>query len=140
MTVRITAATTPDQMQQVRALRHEVFVIGQNCPEELEWEYEEESRHFLAMDGEVPVGCARWRETEKGIKLERFAVIDAYRGKGIATLLLKHLLELHKNSSKKIYLHAQCYVSELYARQGFQPEGPIFDEAGIDHVKMVYKR
>ena len=26
------------------------FVIGQNCPEELEWEFEEESTHYLLID------------------------------------------------------------------------------------------
>ena len=34
-------------MKKAHKIRYEVFVIGQNCPEELEWEFEEESTHFL---------------------------------------------------------------------------------------------
>ena len=37
-------------MKIAHQIRHVVFVIGQNCPEELEWEYEEESTHFLVLD------------------------------------------------------------------------------------------
>ena len=37
-------------MQISHSIRHEVFVIGQNCPAHLEWEYEEESTHFLVFN------------------------------------------------------------------------------------------
>jgi len=29
-------------MKKAHAIRHEVFVIGQNCPEDMEWEFEED--------------------------------------------------------------------------------------------------
>lgn len=138
MQLEIEPALTTQQMDAVRAIRYEVFVIGQNCPEDLEWEYEEDSHHYLASINKQPVATARWRETEKGIKLERFAVLDLFRGKGIATELIRYLLNLHRNSNKTLYLHAQLYVADLYAKQGFIPEGDHFFEAGIEHVKMVY--
>ena len=43
-------------MEMAHQIRYVVFVIGQNCPEELEWEYEEESTHFLVLDNGEPVG------------------------------------------------------------------------------------
>jgi predicted GNAT family N-acyltransferase len=118
------------------AIRHEVFVIGQNCPEELEWEHEEESIHYLALlDGE-PVGTARWRETEKGIKLERFAVLAVARNKGIGSALVQALTQELNAAGKLLYLHAQLEAAPLYAKFGFKPKGDNFWEAGIEHVKM----
>ena len=37
-------------MKIAHNIRYEVFVIGQNCPEDIEWEFEEESTHFLVFD------------------------------------------------------------------------------------------
>ena len=42
-----------DLMKKSHDIRYEVFVIGQNCPEELEWEFEEESSHYLLIENGV---------------------------------------------------------------------------------------
>jgi predicted GNAT family N-acyltransferase len=34
------------------------------------------------------------------------------------------------------YLHAQCHALGFYEKFDFVAEGPIFDEAGIDHRTM----
>ena len=75
------------------AIRHKVFVIGQNCPEDLEYEFEEESTHFLLLDNNIPLATARHRKTRKGFKLERFAVLETARGKGYGMQILKAILE-----------------------------------------------
>lgn len=64
------------------AIRKKVFVEEQNCPPELEWENEDVSIHFLAELNGVPCGACRWRKTDAGYKLERFAVLKEFRGKG----------------------------------------------------------
>ena len=48
-------------------IRYNVFVIGQNCPEEIEWEFEEESIHFLLIFNKKPVATARYRKTKRDI-------------------------------------------------------------------------
>ena len=136
MQISINRIKNEDEQKTAWAIRHEVFVIGQNCPEELEWEHEEESIHYLALlDGE-PVGTARWRETEKGIKLERFAVLAAARNKGIGSALVQALTQELNAAGKLLYLHAQLEAAPLYAKFGFKPKGDNFWEAGIEHVKM----
>ena len=50
------------------AIRNEVFVIGQNCPKELEYESEEESIHFLLLKNNHAVATARYRILNSGIK------------------------------------------------------------------------
>ena len=54
-------------MQSAHNIRHNVFVIGQKCPAELEYEYEEESTHFLLINNGNPVATARHRKTQKGL-------------------------------------------------------------------------
>ena len=85
-------------MKTAHKIRYDVFVIGQNCPEELEWEFEEESTHFLLIENDIPLASARHRKTENGYKLERFAVLSEARGKGFGMLILKAILEDIKES------------------------------------------
>jgi predicted GNAT family N-acyltransferase len=118
------------------AIRKVVFVIGQNCAEEIEWEYEDESTHFLALYDGVPAGTARWRQTDKGYKLERFAVLEEFRNKGVASALLKTVIADLPEKDKLIYLHAQLTAKGLYAKHGFTEIGEHFWEADIEHVKM----
>ena len=123
-------------MNKAIDIRHEVFVIGQNCPANLEYEFEEESTHFLVFDNNKAIATARYRKTEKGYKLERFAVLNKERGKGYGNLVLKEILKDLKNFSGLIYMHAQEEVLPFYEKLGFEKEGDIFEEAGIMHYKM----
>ena len=126
-------------MKKAHKIRYDVFVIGQNCPEELEWEFEEESTHFLLIENDIPLATARHRKTENGYKLERFAVLSEARGKGFGMLILKAILEDIKESNSLKYMHAQEKVTPFYEKVGFEKSGNIFEEAGIMHYKMEYK-
>jgi predicted GNAT family N-acyltransferase len=126
-------------MKTAHKIRYDVFVIGQNCPEELEWEFEEESTHFLLIENDIPLASARHRKTEKGYKLERFAVLSEARGKGFGMLILKAILEDIKESNALKYMHAQEQVIPFYEKVGFEKSGNVFEEAGIMHYKMVCK-
>jgi predicted GNAT family N-acyltransferase len=139
MSIRINRVDSDLELAHVFEIRREVFVDEQDCPPELEWEFEDESNHFLARLDELPVGAARWRKTEKGYKLERFAVAMAYRGKGVGQALVAAVLADLPNDATYVYLHAQVQAMGLYRKFGFEPEGPQFEEAGIQHFKMVLK-
>jgi predicted GNAT family N-acyltransferase len=141
MNISVMKIADPDELPLLFDIRHEVFVVGQNVPKEEENdEYELTSTHFLATCDGTMCGTARWRATEEGVKLERFAVLEEYRGKGVAKALLDAMLkDISKNKTvrgKKIYLHAQVYVVPFYEKNGFVPEGEEFVEAGIRHLKM----
>ncbi len=128
-----------DELTTVFAIRNVVFVEEQNCPPELEFENEEVSTHFLALLNNIPCGACRWRKTDTGYKLERFAVLKEYRGKGIGKALVAAALEDLPKDADYIYLNAQLDAMPVYGKFGFQPEGPQFEEAGIQHFKMVKK-
>lgn len=124
----------------VNNIRKKVFVDEQKVRPEDEFdEFEKESTHYLGFYGTVKAGTARWRKTDEGIKLERFAVLQKYRNKGLGTAILNKVLEDVKNEGKKIYLHAQLSAVKFYERAGFVKEGDIFSECNIDHYKMVFK-
>lgn len=127
-----------DLLAKAHHIRKVVFVMEQNCPEDIEWEFEEESTHYIAIENGETVGTARWRTTDKGIKLERFAVLKEHRSKEVGKALLLRLLADTDQFNQKRYLHAQLPAKNFYLRHGFKPEGEHFWEADIEHVKMVY--
>ncbi|HVS92603.1 MAG TPA: GNAT family N-acetyltransferase [Mucilaginibacter sp.] len=136
-TIEIHKVIDPADLEKVFAIRREVFVGEQNCPPELEWENEDVSHHFLvSVDGE-PAGASRWRKTDKGYKLERFAVLKKFRGHGVGQELVKFVLADLPVDAQYVYLHAQVQAVTLYERFGFEKVGPEFEEAGIRHYKMV---
>ena len=132
-------AKKESELQTIFAIRRTVFVDEQNCPPELEWEFEDESVHFLALYESLPAGAARWRQTENGFKLERFAVLKEFRGRGVARALVEAVLADVPANALYIYLNAQVQAMGLYEKLGFVAEGDRFEEAGIQHYKMVFR-
>jgi predicted GNAT family N-acyltransferase len=138
--IAITKISNSEDLQKVFAIRKTVFVEEQNCPPELEWENEDVSIHFLAKYNGENAGACRWRKTDKGYKLERFAVLKEFRGKGIAQKMIKAVLHDLPKNANYIYLHAQLTAVPLYQKMGFVVEGDQFEEAGIQHYKMIYTK
>jgi len=125
---------------EVRAVRSKVFVIEQGVSESDEYDtYEDEAKHYLIQQDNLSCGAARWRETDQGFKLERFAVAQEYRGQDIGKRLVKEVLKDVEAFERTIYLHAQIQVVEFYQKLGFVKQGNLFEEAGIKHYKMVFK-
>jgi predicted GNAT family N-acyltransferase len=133
--------TTKEQLDAAFHIREQVFVVEQEVAAEEEYdEFEDSSLHFLAsLDGQ-PVGTARWRFTANGVKMERFAVLEQARGKGVGQALVAAVLAdidaLPEATGKMKYLHAQLHAMPLYAKFGFQQVGEQFEECAILHYKM----
>ena len=137
--IQVSRVSDSTDLEKVFAIRRQVFVVEQNCPPELEWEFEDESIHFLATVDNIPAGAARWRKTDKGYKLERFAVLQQFRGLGVGQELVQTVLNDLPSDATYVYLHAQIQASGLYEKSGFEKTGSEFEEAGIRHYKMVLK-
>ena len=134
----------PMDMMHVLDIRNRVFVIGQNCPYDIEVvpEEEKEAKHFLIYYKETPVGTIRYRQTgDREFKLERFAILEEYRGKGYgkeAFLYLVNKLEEDYNPCT-IWFNAQYQLLDYYKKLGFTEVGETFYEANIKHIKMIKK-
>lgn len=141
MMLQVRKVSTEEELKEVFSIRKEVFVLEQKVASEDEYdEFEDTSNHFLAKLDQIPVGAARWRFTEKGIKLERFAVLKEVRGKGVGISLVQAVLRDidsdPKNAGKTKYLHAQLSAVPLYNKFNFKKVGDIFEECNILHYKM----
>lgn len=128
------------RINQAFDIRKKVFVIEQKCPPDIEYEYEDTSTHFLLTLNNNPICTARYRETENGMKLERFAVLKMHRGKGYGHQILKFMLNDLKKYQGDIYMHAQIDVIPFYEKLNFIKEGEKFEEAFIMHYKMKLKK
>lgn len=136
--LNISIAQSADHLNKIFEVRRRVFVEEQAVDEAEEYdEFETSSTHLFAKLGDNIVGTCRFRNTDKGIKLERFAVLKQARGLQVGKhLVLKALSLVDKN--QLIYLHAQVQVEDFYAKYGFKKVGNEFVEANIRHYKMVY--
>jgi predicted GNAT family N-acyltransferase len=125
--------------QQALLIRETVFVMEQGVDKSLEYSGDSDAMHYLVFDNETPVCTARWRKTDKGIKLERFAVLAEYRSKGAGKIVLEKIINDIKPLNQYVYLHAQEGAVSFYLKNGFQIVGEMFLEAGIKHFKMFLK-
>ncbi len=127
-----------EELEEAFSIRRAVFIEEQNVSEVIELDsFDNASTHILAFFKDKPVGTARWRTTEKGIRLERFAVLRKFRDMGIGKALVKFTIK-HLDFHKQIYLHAQDSVVAFYEMFDFQVKGELFSEAGIPHRLMIY--
>ncbi|MEC7822419.1 MAG: GNAT family N-acetyltransferase [Candidatus Neomarinimicrobiota bacterium] len=139
MNIKLELVKTKEDYQKILNIRRKVFIEEQNVSEDIEIEYEDESFHVLASNDNEPVGTGRWRKTDFGFKLERFAVLEHLRGKGIGKQLVLFILN-QLSDDNMIYLHAQEDVIKFYENLGFVIIGDKFLEADIVHAKMIYKK
>lgn len=134
-------ADTDELYNHVFNIRTTVFVNEVLVDQEDEYDgFDFLSNHYLAWYEGVPAGAARWRiiPVTGNIRLERFAVLKAFRGKGVGEALVKKILQ-DVPRSKEIFIHAQIHNLGFYEKFGFVVEGEVFEEAGILHRKMVWK-
>ncbi len=135
---KITITNWWQASELVKPIRYQVFVVEQQVPEDLEWdEYDQDAFHAVAKSNEQVVGTGRLMLDQSKAKIGRMAVDKEYRGKGVGREILNALINLGKEKGvQEFILHAQTHAIAFYAREGFEPYGPIFDEAGIPHVEM----
>ena len=136
---------TPDDVFEMAVLRSEVFFLEQKITEE---EFDSADRdpstiHLWISDDRGMAGYLRIvdspavADANEGIaqSLGRMVVRADSRGQGLAERLMAKALDIA--GENPLYLHAQDYVTGLYAKFGFEERGEVFMEAGIPHRLMV---
>lgn len=139
--IQVIRATQEQDLNSAFKIREQVFVEEQKVPRDAEHDaFESTANHYLATIEGVPCGAARWRTTDDGVKLERFAVLANYRNKQVGAEVLKAVLKdvQTEQAGKKIYLNAQLPAVNFYKQNGFVTEGDMFTECDIQHYKMVF--
>ena len=124
-----------DNEKDICKIRFEVFVDEQNVPEDLEIDgLDDEAKHVLAYIDGKPIGTGRILSDGH---IGRVAVLKKYRGLGIGNSIMKVLIKwAQQNKFEKLWLSSQWHAHSFYLGLGFVCEGDIYEEAGIDHIKM----
>ena len=137
--IKVIAIESPADMNHAYAIRRRVFIEEQNVPEEIELDADDEHAfHALAILDGVAIGCGRMLEHgDSEVKIGRMAVLREFRKTGVGAHILRFLIDRARaRGLRKAILHAQLTAEGFYLKEGFNPVGGVFDEAGIAHRKM----
>ncbi|MBX3611408.1 MAG: GNAT family N-acetyltransferase [Hydrogenophaga sp.] len=135
-------ALSPQALYDLLRLRTEVFVIEQNCV-------------FQDMDGADPA-CHHLLGTRDGALLAYARLVPAAlkfpeasigrvvsdpstRGTGLGHRLMQEAVTQLQTlwGEQPVRIGAQAHLQGFYRQHGFEPDGPIYLEDGIDHIEML---
>jgi ElaA protein len=130
-------------------LRAEVFVVEQACVFQDIDGRDDQALHLL---GEAPDDAGRTQllayarllpagTTFPEASIGRVVTASSTRGSGLGHTLMQQAIQvLHQTwGPQAIRIGAQAHLQAFYARLGFEPEGAIYLEDGIDHIEMLKK-
>jgi predicted GNAT family N-acyltransferase len=105
-------------------------------PSDLEKEYND-FHLALLYNGDL-AACLVMSPKENGaIKMRQVAVSEQYQSKGLGSVLVKESEVFCKDKGfEKIVLNARDTAVKFYKRLDYTPEGELFTEVGIAHLKM----
>jgi predicted GNAT family N-acyltransferase len=120
---------------EAKRIRFAVFVEEQRVPAEIELdEHDAQCLHALAYAEERAIGTGRLLPDGH---VGRMAVLKSWRGRGAGRAILRALVEAaRRRGDRQVRLSAQVHALEFYRAEGFEPEGAVYEEAGIAHQAM----
>lgn len=134
--IHVSVADWRKDIDEIRRIREAVFIAEQSVPPELEWDADDAgAMHFLAYEGDFPIGTARLLPSGE---IGRVSVLKDWRGLKVGDALMQATLEqAEERGLKEVKLSAQVHATPFYERLGFKIVSDEFLEAGIPHVDMV---
>lgn len=126
-------ATDRESLLAVRML---VFVDEQRVPVEIE--VDGRDLHCVHALAEAPSGEAIGTARLDGEgHIGRVAVLASWRRRGVGEALMRLLEHVARaRGDARIEISAQAQAIPFYTALGYEAEGPIYLEAGIDHRRM----
>ena len=121
--MEFTIGNHPDLIKKAHAIRKQVFVIEQGIPQVLDLDgLDGSADHVLVTKGEELIATARLYYKRSGYAvMARIAVLQTFRGLGVATKMVKALLDHTKQRNiKTIEIHAHQYLRSYYEKFGFK--------------------
>ncbi len=130
------------QLYDLLRLRSDVFVVEQNCvfldPDNLD----QQCHHVLFYDDTEIVACSRLVPpggSYPEMSIGRIVTSMAVRGTGMGKQLVEFSIEECRRlfGDGPIKIGAQLYAKKFYESFGFVQSSDVYDEDGIDHIKMI---
>lgn len=131
------------ELYSLLQLRNEVFIIEQNCvyadldnKDQTSWHLmgHRENR-LVAYTRILPPGISY----PDAASIGRVITASSARNEGLGKELMLRSIDACKNlfGPVPITLSAQLYLKRFYTSLGFIAMGPVYQEDGIDHIKMT---
>lgn len=116
-------------------IRGQVFIIEQDIDWAIEFDgLDDQCVLFNAYIEDTIVGAARLYHNKVG----RVATLQQYRKQGVGAALMDAIESYAlTHGIDTLVLNAQLYIKDFYDHLGYIAEGDIFQEADIDHIRMV---
>lgn len=134
----------PIELYKMLQLRHDVFVIEQNCIYRDMDEKDYDSYHLLAVDDGKVIGCCRL--VNPGISypepsIGRVCSVKEMRMEGVGFKLMEEAMKACARlwPQMPIVISAQQYLEKFYVKFGFQTISKPYLEDDIPHIKMIAK-
>ncbi|WP_353496308.1 GNAT family N-acetyltransferase [Vibrio sp. CB1-14] len=140
--MEVTIGKSADLIEKAQAIRYQVFTMEQSIPNELDFDgLDRVAEHALVTEANQTVATARLViNTDGSSVMARVAVLEAYRGRGIASIVVNKLIEYaQKQGVSSIEIHAHSYLRSYYERLGFEfiQEVEIVGEHQL--IKMLHQ-
>lgn len=92
------------------------------------------------LDREPAAHVRVLREGDGSMRIGRMAVRAQDRRAGFGGRVMRAALDLTAQIAPEqpVHIDGQAYLETWYQGMGFETVGPVFLEAGIEHVPMVY--
>lgn len=131
-------ARTREEVASALRLRRQVFCIEQGVDPAADQDgLDGEALHVVAFDETRVIGTCRVLVADGVARLGRMAVEPELRGRGAGSAILAEAERIaHAAGAQAVRLHAQVAALGLYQRAGYEMEGPVFLEEGIEHQTM----
>ncbi|GAM59818.1 GNAT family acetyltransferase yjcF [Vibrio ishigakensis] len=140
--MEVTIGASPELIEQAQAIRFQVFSVEQSIPSELDLDgLDSASVHALVMDGNQAIATARLLINPDGSSvMARVAVLEAYRGKGIASKVVTVVMNYAKQQGVDfIEIHAHSYLRNYYQKFGFDFIQEVEVVGGHQLIEMRYQ-
>ncbi len=139
-------ALLPHTLYALLRLRAEVFVVEQACAFQDLDGADAECLHLLGetRGSAGPQLLAYARLVPPGLKyaeasIGRVVTAPSTRGSGLGHALARESVRmlLRLWGEQPIRIGAQAHLQAFYRQHGFEPDGTLYIEDGIDHIPMV---
>lgn len=125
-----------------KAIRMKVFVEEQGFSEQEEMDdLDEVSLHGLIWADGQPVATGRLYDQNGVFHAGRFAVLAAYRGRGMGELAVRLLVnKAFELGAQEVHLGAQDQAVGFYEKLGFRICGEAYMDGHVRHYPMLIRR
>lgn len=135
----------PATVYLLAKLRQDVFTLEQKATDaDLDGRELEPGTTILwieTADGEPAAHIRVLTQPDGTLRIGRLAVRQENRRDGYGGRIMRAALDLTReiDPEAEVHIGAQAYLEQWYLGMGYETVGPMFMEAGIEHVPMVYR-